>query len=371
MKLFSGLMMLMFISLWGCSGANDNAVILDASGKHPVGWVVAANGGSHPAAHLSAPGKCAECHGGDLKGGISKVSCFSASRNGMTCHAQGPSGHPAGWALGSAHGAHAKAAAVGSDGLAFCKNCHGADFRGGTAGISCFSCHTASPHAPWLGATTSIHSTTDVTNASACGGCHSNNARLNTPIAPPANAGCFNNTLCHDTKASHAYPFQGSLHSSAAGVAPWSACLGCHSNTPGGTYPVAAGTAPNCTGCHINGLRVPVGTSSCWDCHGSSATNGRPNGATFPDRNGEHGTHDAIMANCDFCHFGGGSGTATHGNSNRVARTVRDVIINKNPARYIPADNIVFTQNAGTGAVTCNGDCHIGVKTQTHNNENW
>lgn len=569
MKSHRGLILLMVISIWGCSGANDSAIVLDSSGKHPGGWVVAANGGSHPAAHLSAPGKCTECHGNDLKGGISKVSCFSADRNGMTCHAQGPSGHAAGWGLGSAHGAHAKSAAIGADGLAFCTNCHGTDYRGaGDIRKDCLRCHITAPHpvaANWRSAGAVTHTDTVQSNAPACVGCH-NSATPNLaapssslfanspagsfkggspdcfsasmchgdvrktvdcnachsiattspfkslagatstsdskvgahvkhlsafvqvpayssniacsechdvpgspitsgthrngtndiifgtlanigPLTPTYTAatGICANTYCHGTTLTgggsnkspiwnqanylaggcstchgfppttvrngaaahsasgacagchshvnssnngfsdaskhingivestdgHNFPLQGSVHMNAAGTTPWSTCVACHSNTPGGTYPVAAGVAPNCTGCHINGLRVPVGTSSCWDCHGSSATNGRPNGTTFPNRNGEHAKHNAIMANCDYCHFGGGTGTITHGNSNRIAKGVKDVKIAKNPVRYTGADTITIIQDAGTGVVTCNGSCHIGVKTEVHGNETW
>ena len=368
MKLYSGLMMLVFISLWGCSGANDNAVILDSSGKHPVGWVVAANGGGHPAAHLSAPGKCTECHGNDLKGGISKVSCFSADRNGMTCHAQGPSGHPAGWGLGSAHGAHAKAAAVGSDGLAFCKNCHGADYRGGTAGVSCFSCHTASPHAPWLGATASIHSTTDVTNADACGGCHGGGAKLTAPIAPPANAGCFNNTLCHNVR--HSTPtYSGSAHRPggtgallANSKAPYTNCSGCHETvTTGGPYPAAVpGDAPFCSGCHLNTTNFTGATPGCWDCHGNSATDGRPNGTTFPNRRGNiddgHNRSDHMVA-CTICHPIA-TGSALHGWAAGRPKSVN--------AQVLPALNWIPGSRA-SGEGSCNPSA--GGFTGCHNSK--
>lgn len=558
-KLNSCLIVLMFITILGCSNANDNAIILDQSGKHPAGWLVAVNGGSHPAAYLSAPDKCVECHGSDLTGGISRVSCFSVDRNGITCHAQGPVGHPAGWSAPDAHGAHAKAAPAGSDGMAFCANCHGADYRGGgNSQKDCLRCHTTAPHpAGWPSVGPITHTATGPNNASVCAGCHNSSTpnlaapwlqlfanspagsfkggtpdcftasmchgdvrktsncdachsisttspfkslagatatsdskvgahvkHLNAsviaantacsechsvpsiptvfglhrngtndvvfgvlattgslvPSYTPAGGVCAN-TYCHgstltggtnkspvwnqtdyltasgcgtchgyppataihsgkiaadcigchlhvnaagtgftdltkhingtvETSAGHAFPFQGSLHLSIAGTTPWSTCIACHSNSAGGTYPVAVGVAPNCTGCHINGLKVPVGTSSCWDCHGVSAINGWPNGSTFPNRNGDHSKHNAIT-NCDYCHFGGGTGTAVHGNSNRILKTVKDVIIAKNPARYTVADTITITQNTSTGAVTCNGSCHIGAKTESHSNESW
>jgi hypothetical protein len=76
------------------------------------------------------------------------------------------------------------------------------------------------------------------------------------------------------------------------------------------------------------------------------------------------------MASCDYCHFGGGTGTGTHGNSNRVAKTVVNVKIAKNPARYTAADTITITQNPGTGSVSCSGSCHMGAITRGHS-DTW
>ena len=42
-------------------------------------------------------------------------------------------------------------------------------------------------------------------------------------------------------------------------------------------------TGKNCTGCHLQGLRAPSGTSSCWDCHGASAIDGKGVGATLKE----------------------------------------------------------------------------------------
>ncbi|MDD2898097.1 MAG: hypothetical protein PHI31_05225 [Desulfuromonadaceae bacterium] len=148
------LILFMLTTVWGCSKAGDNTVILDATGKHPTGWAVATIGGNHPAAFISSPDTCKECHGTDLRGGVSTVSCFSQDRNGITCHAQGPSGHPTGWSSPTAHGTHAKAPAAGADGMMFCAKCHGADYTGGI-GKSCMTCHTTAPHPPkpWFGGT--------------------------------------------------------------------------------------------------------------------------------------------------------------------------------------------------------------------------
>jgi mono/diheme cytochrome c family protein len=85
---------------------------------------------------------CIQCHGVDLGGGISQVSCFS-------CHngPDGAVGHPAGWVSGkdnpvSFHGAYGQVFEIG------CTTCHGVDLNGGPVlnsptGLApaCSKCH--------------------------------------------------------------------------------------------------------------------------------------------------------------------------------------------------------------------------------------
>ncbi len=77
---------------------------------------------------------CEECHSQDLKGGISRVSCFS-------CHKgpRGDVGHPPGWTTAkddpvNFHGRY------GRDFIISCTTCHGVDLLGGI-GPRCVSCH--------------------------------------------------------------------------------------------------------------------------------------------------------------------------------------------------------------------------------------
>jgi predicted CxxxxCH...CXXCH cytochrome family protein len=194
---------------------------------------------------------------------------------------------------------------------------------------ACGTCHgfppsTASGHPG--GITIPVGFPSTATIGTTCS-CHSNinttgNSYANIFVTPALHI----NGIFEPAASGHVFPFGGSLHLSAAGTTPWSSCTGCHSNAAGGTYPVAAGTAPNCTACHIGGLKVPSGTSSCWDCHGASATDGKPNSNVFPNISGNHTLHVAITgATCATCHTGGGNGTATHGSSNRVAATASSV----------------------------------------------
>jgi hypothetical protein len=466
-------------SLLGCSTASDTAVsVLDASGRHPAGWV-ATGGGNHPAVYLAAPATCKECHGADLTGGISAVSCFSANRSGMTCHAQGPVGHPVGWSAPSAHGVHAKAVASGTDGMKFCSACHGADYRGsgtnqkdclrchttaphpakpwfggamthkttdptnapacavchtnrlnlsptgaatlpataviGTTGCfnntlchgqlghpadwsapashgsaakaapgttqglnyctqchgsnfvngtgtSCKTCHTSAPHpaAPWRGTTASgtTHTTTDQGNAPVCGRCHAGGARLATPGALVPNATCFNNTLCHGAATAHAFPNPGSAHKSST-----TGCSSCHAlGSSASPYPPATThAAPDCKSCHKLSAATAISQmSGCSDCHGDAAT-GRPNGSSFPNISGRHTSPGDHAVACSTCHAGGGTGSATHGNSNNIVKNSASVILNGTAA------GMSIVRNAGTGRATCTGICHG----ENHNGRTW
>jgi hypothetical protein len=195
----------------GCSSANSpgggnggtSAYHVDASGRSIPEWVISPAGGSHAStaafdyADTGGVASCAECHGADLSGGISKVSCFG---NTAGCH-HGP---VTGWAAPQTHGAAAKQE-PGSSGFRTCQICHGPGYSGGGSGVSCFGCHTVNaPHAqgPWRG-TGVTHVDTDGGNAPVCAQCHFAGSPINPgghPIEPAAagsEPGCYNNTLCH------------------------------------------------------------------------------------------------------------------------------------------------------------------------------
>jgi hypothetical protein len=216
----------------GCSsGPTESSFgFLDAQGNHPAGWVT-----SHPAFALPDGRACTDCHGSVTdeaqSGGIANISCFTASRNGVGCHANGPTFQslnglnkaggnfhgtaftdnepfPTVWANPDAHGPSAKSAPGVASGFAFCQTCHGDDF-GGTGNVpSCLNnafCHgseVVSPHSPspWrLSART--HTNTDTGNAEVCALCHLGGGSVVTtspsPVPAGVTPGCFNNTLCH------------------------------------------------------------------------------------------------------------------------------------------------------------------------------
>ncbi len=273
----SGAILLMLISLWGCSTANDTPITLDVSGKHPAGWAVASIGGNHPAAYQANKSACVECHGSAQDplstGGISGVSCFSTSRSGIACHPNGPSSHPAGWSAPGSHGSAAKAAAPG---LHYCTQCHGTNFTG-DAGKSCMTCHTTAPHpaTPWRGttATGTTHTTTATVNAAECARCHLNNLRLTVPQTVPAGStpDCFNSTMCHGVRSGHpAGWLAASSHGSAAKAAPaasqgFAYCTQCHGNNFAGGIGLSCMTAT----CHIPAGPAPHPVAANWRSTGT------------------------------------------------------------------------------------------------------
>jgi predicted CxxxxCH...CXXCH cytochrome family protein len=200
---------------WGCnSTANSNAPIMDQSGKHTANWI-----SDHRPAYLTNPNSCKECHGSDLLGGISTVSCFTPQFNGQACHPTGLGGHPAGWRDPALHGAAAKSQPGLDSGFSSCQSCHGTDFAGGVSGVSCFTasratgpCHVTNgvpvgaPHSPipWRTYPAPTHTDTVADeaglNAAVCALCHTHGANLRNPIITTygtGNPGCFNSTLCH------------------------------------------------------------------------------------------------------------------------------------------------------------------------------
>jgi predicted CxxxxCH...CXXCH cytochrome family protein len=374
-------------SLWGCSKANDGG-ILDASGKHPANWV-AVHGdffrtipGAVDNAGTAASTRCTECHGNDLKGGISKVSCFSTAFGALTCHF-----HPAGFRDPANHGATAKGAGT-FKGLVTCQGCHGSGYTGGfLSNVSCFSasspvdpaftCHgVPAPHArAWATSVTSDHSTTDQSNAPQCAPCHAGGGSLTTlpkPVAPPAGTppGCFNGSLCHYAIGHPAGWADPAQHGAAAKSQPgtssgFPSCQSCHgadlrggiagvscflASTAAGSCHVRSGTAtptgaPHaqvpwilpglthtstvddtqglnaalCAQCHLHGnlLRVPIlnsyasGTPGCFNatlCHDQNV--GHPAGWADPTRHGA--TAKADLTFCQRCHSNnplGGAGS--------------------------------------------------------------
>ena len=140
------------------------------------------------------------------------MSCYSASRDGQSCHPDGPGGHPAGWR--ALHSADPSKAAT-------CAPCH--DNPANNLAPNCFDnslCHGPKSGHPsgWRFA----HAGTDPAQASSCADCHQSN---------PGTPGCFNNTLCHGEKSNH--PAGWLQTHTGTNPAQASSCAGCHQSNPG------------------------------------------------------------------------------------------------------------------------------------------
>lgn len=98
---------------------------------HEPGWTAPASSSFHGAALASKQfdaSECRQCHGSQFDGGIANVSC-------KTCHASYP--HPANWI-----GAHSSFVKTTNYNLKSCQGCHGQDYGTKKINNSCLTCHT-------------------------------------------------------------------------------------------------------------------------------------------------------------------------------------------------------------------------------------
>ncbi len=239
--------------LFACSNANNEAPTLGNINNHPDTWLT-----GHRTAYRQKPDSCRECHGTDLKGGITKIGCSTDS-----CHSGNHPPrdiiHPVPFKdtseLNKTHGAMAK------KDLIICQDCHG---ETGGAG---------------------------------------SNPRFNL-VFGSLPVGC-ESSGCHAQKMAHPKPWK--THASSENQS--NACALCHGANFEGS---AANNAPSCKSCHvvlIAGL-VPV-AGQCVSCHGNP-----PNGAVTPNKAGSHTAHldlPGMLGNCAACHTGGGAGAIGHG----------------------------------------------------------
>ena len=287
-------------ALSACSGGNGSAPpAIDAAGKHVVAtgytnWVQQhwveykkANGGSKAVADSTG---CSECHGTDLAGGISKVSCFSASfkdSNGImvSCHPNGDHtlGHPASWGDpvgGDFHGS---------------STFNGVAVKGSTTlGTTCGLCHATQASESSIGSAPSClssdpkwgiacHSTSPAVNSQGCLSCHGV-PPSGTPAAAPNRAGA------------HA------VHLGLVAEGVVIGCSSCHLNGGSGTaqHAVGAGLAYlNLTSgfkAQSGGFSYTTGKCSGVSCHGGQQT---PSWATG---------QITVETDCSSCHALAGQG---------------------------------------------------------------
>lgn len=134
----------------GCnSDGTDSGELFSSAQGHPENWVnpeFKDTDEYHTSEVIVDPDQeiydfyfCRECHGDELDGGVSSISCYS-------CHngPEGLQGHPSGWRVYYDpflfHERYADQYLVSCTASA----CHGGDLTGGDLGPTCFAseCHT-------------------------------------------------------------------------------------------------------------------------------------------------------------------------------------------------------------------------------------
>ena len=374
------LLLISVVMMVVCSGCADKNTKSTEHGSDPNWianhWVTAKNVSPVGSAGIDwAKSPCTQCHGTDLLGGISKVSCFSPANGAQMCHAEGPSvGHDTGWKASNRHGSNgAMATPATSAGFAYCTKCHGSAFDNSVGISSCVNnCHrkanntpAASPHpaAPWHGTTISgtNHVYTDPANAEQCAKCHAggtNSWLKPVSVAAAGTApGCFNNTLCHSSGHVTGWldPTSDKFHKFTARASI--SCVNCHGADLNGGIAPGGISAPSCSNtngtsglkCHSNGKAEGAKAVNCTSCHGNP-----PDGAAAPNIKGGHDRHTTLPSlTCAACHSGAGSGTSLHANG------IVNVIITTSLKAKKASSNPV--KNADN---TCeNVSCHGGNKT--------
>jgi hypothetical protein len=196
----------------GCSSSSSSSdSVHNPDEGHPSNWETV-----HGSSFLINDEQCTECHGSTLRGGISRVSCFSASYGGISCHPAGPPGHPLPYTDPAVHGPDAKAD------LTSCQGCHADPSDGGPGSHPRF--------------------TVEIGNLTA--GCE-------TPG-------------CHDLNTAHPVPWSSgpnaTNHPTAGSMAR--ACVLCH----GANLEGDIDGGPACSNCHTNGS--PLTAKNCTSCHG-------------------------------------------------------------------------------------------------------
>jgi predicted CxxxxCH...CXXCH cytochrome family protein len=196
-------------------------------------------------------------------------------------------GHPAGWADKAQHGYE-----VNRTGLAGCKSCHGTDLTGGSSGVSCTTCHTTAGFASWATSCTFCHGNRTTGRQSPPVDTQGRTASSNVSVgAHDAHVGSAVSSAiaCTECHASRGDVITDAAHVDGNGTAE--VVFGALART-GGKAPVytrASATSATCasTYCHgafTGGVSSGVGATVSWtsttaatctSCHGSPPSTGK------------------------------------------------------------------------------------------------
>ena len=197
---------------------------------------------------------CGGCHGADLKGAQTNVSCNK-------CHSIFPHSDDFKASVDSAdfHGTFVLENKTSpGNAKALCGNCHGADLQGAKTKVSCNKCHTVYPHSDDF-------TSSDMSNAAfhgkvvlgngadpkkLCGVCHGTDLQ-----GAKTQVSCYN---CHSDALDtvpHSDDFKSGGHKGivlddpAANKKPENLCMSCHGQDAGNEF----------SGGYVG--------KSCWSCH--------------------------------------------------------------------------------------------------------
>ncbi|WP_298268008.1 CxxxxCH/CxxCH domain-containing protein [Geobacter sp.] len=381
------------------NGAARSCLSCHTRAPHPdAPWHgTTASGTNHVFTDPGNAPECAKCHLNGANSAIQPTTPAPAGTapgcfNSTLCHGTDVS-HPTGWSDPNSpnfHGPTAKAASSPSGGFGYCQRCHGTNYQGVGAAVSCFSasvgaftCHNGgqpavTPHspAPWHG--THTHTNTDTTNAIFCAACHTNGANSTrqpaTPAAPGTPAGCFNNTLCHANDVSPPHPVGGlylpaSQHGADAinknnNGKGLNTCQPCHATPSTGANP------------RFNVPRGATLTAGCETCHTALTAHPTPwlvgrgttQGATNQLRHSALASlataGTAVTNYCTLCHganLDGAGGVAPSCVSGTTRLNIAGVgaVCHFNAVAVKDVSTGLF--NIQTGCVSCHGNPPVGT----------
>jgi predicted CxxxxCH...CXXCH cytochrome family protein len=261
-----------------CAATYCHGATLDAGGTNHLPIWVGGSGeatcgschGAPPPPPHSTSTACGTCHQG-----------YTATSVNLQTHVDGvvqSASHPAGYADAALHGRDAN-----DRGFVGCASCHGADLAGGTTGVSCNACHASAGFASWDTSCTFCHG--DRTTGVASPPLDVDGGTARTSVTVGAHAAHVGATLSNPIACGACHPARsGSVIAEAAhvdgdGVAE--VTLGALARTGGAnaTYARASGTSATCasTWCHgafAGGANATVEWTSttplgCTSCHGA------------------------------------------------------------------------------------------------------
>ena len=284
--LLAAISIILAATITSCSSVNPDSPFsyVDSSGKHPDGWYT-----GHGTFAMPDGIACLPCHGEDLLGGVTGVSCSTGSYNGQGCHANGPGFHPDTWLNKNDPAFHGSEYSSNST---QCLVCHDPAQPTTAPGYNCLQCHFNEggtqfvPIGPLYshGDTTEDHEAFTGTQADVCTACHEVNNRFG------------NEPFCHNCHETHPDPDWNTraLHGveakrSPGSMAGFEACVQCHGDDYAGGSGVTCLSqvdchnvdAPHPTSSEWKGESTPTHTNTsqanapeCFKCHEDGANSG-------------------------------------------------------------------------------------------------